>query len=452
MENKTPDEIGRELEERQRLLQEELENEAADYHQSPPEEAEEPVITQPAQAVIAPAPRMKSTAEIEQEIRARQAKALEEENADKDDNPFRPEVTKQKKAASNRAFKALIVVVAVVIVVGVTGLKLFQKYHAAEQVDKPATVKSNEGGLTKRSGMGQDVDPFRAAPPANENQDSNASSASSSAGAAGFGSPPPEVTFSRSLAVVSDTGTTQRGSGVSRAAERQQDEIKTTSAQPASDNNQSGLDAKEAALSAVKYIPYNPDLYIPENTPISCALTRRFVSDVAGKLQCVITDDLYSASKHTKLVEKGTVATLAYQTGTLRHGQGRVFIMVTKLRTQQPPFLDIPMIDSAAAGALGEAGVDGWIDTHFADRFVGAAMLGIIPDVANLAADSAPSKDANTDYTSNSRQAFADMAKEAFANSVNIPPTIYKNQGEIITLVTGRDIDFSAIYKLKFKG
>lgn len=48
--------------------------------------------------------------------------------------------------------------------------------------------------------------------------------------------------------------------------------------------------------------------------------------------------------------------------------------------------------------------------------------------------------------------AFADIAREAFSNSVNIPPTLYKNQGEIITLIVGQDLDFSGIYKLKMKG
>lgn len=208
----------------------------------------------------------------------------------------------------------------------------------------------------------------------------------------------------------------------------------------------------ESEVTAVKRIPYNPDLYIPENTPISCALTRRFVSDVAGKLQCVLTDDVYSASKKIRLLDKGSTASLVYKTGMLNHGQARVFVMATKIRTQQPPFMDIPLVDTDAAGELGEAGVDGWIDTHFKDRFLGAAMLGMIPDIANAATDNVASTDRNTDYTQNSREAFAELAKTAFENSVNIPPTIYKNQGEIITLITGRDIDFSKVYTLKYRG
>ncbi|WP_368666663.1 TrbI/VirB10 family protein, partial [Enterobacter cloacae complex sp. 743-2DZ2F-22B] len=82
--------------------------------------------------------------------------------------------------------------------------------------------------------------------------------------------------------------------------------------------------------------------------------------------------------------EKGTSATGIYRTGGddgMRHGQGRAFVIITKLRTKQKPYLDIPMVDTSAAGALGEAGMDGWVDNHFADRFAGALMVGMIPDI-----------------------------------------------------------------------
>ena len=142
-----------------------------------------------------------------------------------------------------------------------------------------------------------------------------------------------------------------------------------------------------------------------------------------------------------------------YKAGTFRHGQGAVFVMATKLRTRTAPFIDIPLVDTQATGALGEAGATGWIDTHFSERFTGAMMLGVVPDVAQWASGAVNNnKDNQTDYTSNSRQAFAGIAQEAFSNSVNIPPTLYKNQGEIINLVVGQDLDFSSIYKLKMVG
>ncbi|WP_282441142.1 TrbI/VirB10 family protein, partial [Pseudomonas ceruminis] len=97
----------------------------------------------------------------------------------------------------------------------------------------------------------------------------------------------------------------------------------------------------------VRRIPYNPDLYIPENTSIPCSLDRRFVSDRAGKLRCTVTTDIWSASGNTKLIEKGTTASLLYRAIAeegMKHGQGRAFIIATKLRTRQPPYLDIPLV------------------------------------------------------------------------------------------------------------
>ncbi len=106
----------------------------------------------------------------------------------------------------------------------------------------------------------------------------------------------------------------------------------------------------------------------------------------------------------------------------------------------------------AAPSAKGD---DKFITTDYLQqchRFLGAMMIGMIPDFAQAASGAAKNnKDNQTDYTANSRQAFADIARESFSNSVNIPPTLYKNQGEIITLIVGQDLDFSKIYKLKMK-
>jgi type IV secretion system protein VirB10 len=194
-------------------------------------------------------------------------------------------------------------------------------------------------------------------------------------------------------------------------------------------------------------IDLDPNLYVEENTTIPCSLQTRFVSDVAGRISCVISEDVYSANGNVKLIEKGTKAFGVYQSGTLRQGQGRLFVAWEQLRT--PDFKRINLVDTAAAGELGEAGIDGWVDTHFWERFGGALMLSLVQDVVAVAADTAPSKDRNVDYTENSRTAMAEMAKVALENSINIPPTLYKNQGDIISILVGRDIDFSSLYTLK---
>ncbi|EQA9877199.1 VirB10/TraB/TrbI family type IV secretion system protein [Escherichia coli] len=426
MENKTPDEIEKEMMEHEQVHDDEI-NENLKKESTR---------------------KIKTVAEIEQEIREKEAAKLAEESHDVTEK-HQPEVTKLKKSAKDNFLKKILFVAVAVIIVSIAGLKIYQKYKAPPKEETDKTIKTKDATVNRRNNLGQEIDPFRTEepeqPPVEDRGNDNPFASS------GTGTAPqtPPVAFSRALAVTAEGG--QAGSNTRTRKEEKAFGTVNSESSPTQTKDEAGNDS-ESEVTAVKRIPYNPDLYIPENTPISCALTRRFVSDVAGKLQCVLTDDVYSASKKTRLLDKGSTASLVYKTGMLNHGQARVFVMATKIRTQQPPFMDIPLVDTDAAGELGEAGVDGWIDTHFKDRFLGAAMLGMIPDIANAATDNVASTDRNTDYTQNSREAFAELAKTAFENSVNIPPTIYKNQGEIITLITGKDIDFSKVYTLKYRG
>ncbi|EKS5992519.1 TrbI/VirB10 family protein [Salmonella enterica] len=424
MENKTPDEIEKEMMEHEQSHDNEITEEKESKK------------------------KVKTVAEIEQEIREKEAAKLAVESHDVTE-AHQPEVTKLKKSAKDNFLKKILFVAVAVIIVAIAGLKIYQKYKAPPKEETDKTIKTKEATVNKRNNLGQEVDPFRTEEPEQptvEDRGNDNPFASSGSGTTAQTAP---VAFSRALAVTAEGG--QAGSNNRTRKEEKAFGAVSSESSPALKKDEAG-NGSESEVTAVKRIPYNPDLYIPENTLISCAFTRRFVSDVAGKLQCVLTDDVYSASKKTRLLDKGSTASLVYKTGMLNHGQARVFVMATKIRTQQPPFMDIPLVDTDAAGELGEAGVDGWIDTHFKDRFLGAAMLGMIPDIANAATDNVASTDRNTDYTQNSREAFAELAKTAFENSVNIPPTIHKNQGEIITLITGRDIDFSKVYTLKYRG
>lgn len=138
---------------------------------------------------------------------------------------------------------------------------------------------------------------------------------------------------------------------------------------------------------------------------------QRFVSDVGGRFNCLISEDIYSASNAVRLIPAGTEARGLYRTGTLKNGQGRLFLAITELRTPEPGRLVIPMVDSQAVGALGENGVAGWIDNHWLERIGNTLLLGTVQDFAAAASGSSPGKDRNTDYTENTRAATAEMAK-----------------------------------------
>lgn len=402
------------------------------------------------------APGHDDITELERNARARREAELLNEQGDEKKDPVQPAVNRLKKRKRGKATAFLAIFAVALIFLAWGGNWVYRNFlwQPTKEEKKDAPSQTNKNDYRLRSDLGMSSD---ASEDVSLKQDNSQSSASGTGQAAP--SAPPELNKA-SFLIRRDGSATTQNPIKTRQQEMTLTSATTTGQQDSNAATPPGQPQNTAAPSPgqgptpVRRIPYNPDLYIPENTSIPCSLDYRFVSDRAGKLRCTVATDIWSASGNTKLIEKGTTATGIYQTGGeegMKHGQGRAFIIITKLRTRQPPFLDIPLVDTSAAGELGEAGVDGWIDSHFAERFGGSLMVGVIPDVTAWASNSAGKKDRNTDYTENSRQAMADMAKTTLENSINIPPTLYKNQGEIINLITGQDIDFSNIYTLRLK-
>ncbi|ATV42597.1 type VI secretion protein [Pectobacterium brasiliense] len=379
-------------------------------------------------------------AALEREARARREAALLTTQDDEENDPVQPAINKLKKRRRGKVTAFLAIAAVALIALAWAGNWVYRNilWQPGEEKRQDAAPQPNRSDYRQRTDLGTHDTGAEAPEPADNNPRSTTITGPET---------PPELDKTRFL-VRRDSSAAAARNPV-RTRQQEMTQVASAGQQPDTTPPPS-----ELSPAAVRRIPYNPDLYVPENTAIPCSLDYRFVSDRAGKIRCTIAEDIWSASGNTKLIEKGTTATGIYQTGAesgMTHGQGRAFLIITKLRTRQPPYLDIPLVDTRAAGELGEAGVDGWIDSHFRERFGGALLVGMIPDIGAWASNSAGQKDRNTDYTENSRQAMADMARTTLENSINIPPTLYKNQGEIINLITGHDIDFSGIYTLRMK-
>ncbi|EPJ7090340.1 TPA: TrbI/VirB10 family protein [Citrobacter freundii] len=395
---------------------------------------------EPDESRSSPAQPEDDIAALEREARARREAALLTMQEDEENDPVQPAINKLKKRRRGKATAFLALAAVALIGLAWAGNRVYRNllWQPGEEKRQDAAPQPNRSDYRQRTDLGAHDTGADTPKPVDSIPRSTTVTGPET---------PPELDKARFL-VRRDSSAVEARNPVRT---RQQEMTQATSTGQQTDTTPTPT---ESSPAAVRRIPYNPDLYVPENTAIPCSLDYRFVSDRAGKIRCTIADDIWSASGNTKLIEKGTTATGIYQTGAetgMTHGQGRAFLIITKLRTRQPPYLDIPLVDTRAAGELGEAGVDGWIDSHFSERFGGALLVGMIPDVAAWASNSAGQKDRNTDYTENSRQAMADMARTTLENSINIPPTVHKNQGEIINLVTGQDIDFSGIYTLRMK-
>lgn len=393
---------------------------------------------------------IKTAAELEAEARER---ARAEIDGDKPAAgvvpPGQPQVVVHAKRRSRRTLilAAISLVLLVIIAAGGDHLMSRLKGGKEEKTGNDQPRSNATAPARERQNLGRDLNPLGALADAPEDGES----APAQVQQAKEDTPP--LTFDKTSALA-DTGTaSQTGSAPKRqpggeTATAEKSPSQATVTAPTSGQKQ---DDGLTRITGVKRLNLDPDLYIASDQHIPCSMMKRFVSDVGGRISCLISQDVYSASNAVRLIPAGTEARGLYRTGTLKNGQGRLFIAITELRTPEPNRLIIPMMDSQAVGQLGENGVAGWIDNHWMERIGNTILLGSVQDAFAMMADNAPGKDRNTDYTENTRAATAEMAKTVLDNSINIPPTMYLNQGDVIGLVTGSDIDFSGVYSLRMR-
>lgn len=185
--------------------------------------------------------------------------------------------------------------------------------------------------------------------------------------------------------------------------------------------------------------------FITQGSFLNCALETALSSDVPGQTACRLTDDVYSTDKKVLLLEKGSKIVGQYQ-GGLQKGKARIFVLWTRIETPKGVLVKL---DSPGTDGLGRSGLDGFIDTHFWERFGSAIMLSTIGDIGSYVVNKA-NKGSRTQLNfGNTAESTKDMAGIALENSINIPPTLLKNQGDNISIFVARDLDFRGVYDLK---
>ncbi len=186
----------------------------------------------------------------------------------------------------------------------------------------------------------------------------------------------------------------------------------------------------------------NRDFIVAMGTSIPCVLETALASDQPGFTSCVINRDVLSDNGRVVLMEKGTQVVGEYR-GGLQRGQKRLFVLWNRAKT---PKGVIVTLASPATDALGRAGVDGYVDTHWWERFGSALLLSIVGDATSYASSQLQDSEVDAQNTTSAGQQAAAIAVE---QSINIPPTLNKHQGEQVSIFVARDLDFSGIYRLR---
>ncbi|MDR9764164.1 type IV secretion system protein VirB10 [Rhizobium redzepovicii] len=186
----------------------------------------------------------------------------------------------------------------------------------------------------------------------------------------------------------------------------------------------------------------NRDFIVAMGTSIPCVLETALSSDQPGFTSCVINRDVLSDNGRVVLMEKGTQVVGEYR-GGLRRGQKRLFVLWNRAKTPKGVIIALA---SPATDALGRAGVDGYVDTHWWERFGSAILLSIVGDASSYASSRLQDSDVEAQNTTSAGQQAAAIAVE---QSINIPPTLMKHQGELVSIFVARDLDFSTVYRLR---
>jgi type IV secretion system protein VirB10 len=183
-------------------------------------------------------------------------------------------------------------------------------------------------------------------------------------------------------------------------------------------------------------------LLLPKGAFIDCTLETAIDSTLPGMTTCVMATDTFGADGQVVLLDRGTKL-IGETRGQVQLGSARVFVLWTEART--PAGVIVPLA-SPGADELGRSGLSGTVDNHFWQRFGAAMLVSVIDGAAQGAVQSSRGGNGTVIVDPSATQG---VMTEVLKGTINIPPTVMKQQGDRIQVLVARDLDFRSVYELR---
>ena len=189
------------------------------------------------------------------------------------------------------------------------------------------------------------------------------------------------------------------------------------------------LDVQEASQMAF------PERTLSQGSVIQAALQTAINSDLPGSVVAVVSEPVPAFSGDQILIPRGSRLFGQYRSG-IELNQKRILILWTRVLTPDGASIEIA---SVGGDQLGRSGLTGIVDTKFAERFGGAALISLIGAAPAVAANSTDNEIASEVLEGVSGD-LEDAVGSVIAEQVSISPTIYIDQGASVTVLVDRDV------------
>ncbi|MGI4794028.1 MAG: type IV secretion system protein VirB10, partial [Janthinobacterium lividum] len=175
----------------------------------------------------------------------------------------------------------------------------------------------------------------------------------------------------------------------------------------------------------------HPDMLLTMGTIIPCTLQTAIDSELAGYVKCVLPQDVRSTTGNVVLLDRGTTVVGEIQDG-LVNGEDRVFVLWDRAETPDHAVIEL---DSPGVDELGRSGLAGAVNNHFWKRFGGAIMLSVIQGALQAGTAVAGSSGSGSGtFFSGFQSNGQELSSTALRATINIPPTLTKNQGDNVAI------------------